>query len=538
MSSTRPKPKLPLLSFELKSQPTLGLGASDAATSRLASTSSQRLDSSSVDHPDWWGTGGTGSTSGAELSSTRATGKKKPWTAYIPTFFTLFMLLAPHVSIFKVLFHFYLLGEFGSRFKFLIHLGVTYTLSFISLTCFLVVIVRDPGPVDGVKAQKLEDALNGAGNSQFGPGDDDEAEMDDFDEGGESISLTDALMRKGGMGDGKQNGKWAGNRTGERRWCQKCWSPKPERCHHCSECGRCVLKMDHHCPWLASKCIGHRTYASFVHLLLSVTLLCLYSFFLTIRPIQYYLSMSTTVLETDTTPYHTLFVALLGLCFGLSIGGFWGWHMYLISTNQTTLESLTPYLLLGHIPPPSSRPTDIVAANPLLSDTHGRSSSPSSSSGASFITPKSPSQGSSTHDTPPSTPPPRTNRESHDSNSPFYFPSPPPAQLTRTDSSDSTLLNNNTVARLQEHQLSGMQRRKVRYAARKILLYDLGSFRRNWGAVTLGGRRGSGKGRRSWTWWIRLVFCGGRGEGDGYSFDFNPRAERQLQRLADQLAEM
>jgi hypothetical protein len=50
-------------------------------------------------------------------------------------------------------------------------------------------------------------------------------------------------------------------------------APKPERAHHCSLCGRCVLKMgmyahvfvsflvfkssclDHHCPWLGSKCI-------------------------------------------------------------------------------------------------------------------------------------------------------------------------------------------------------------------------------------------------------------------------------------------
>eukprot|EP00468_Gymnochlora_sp_CCMP2014_P009955 CAMPEP_0167747166 /NCGR_PEP_ID=MMETSP0110_2-20121227/4131_1 /TAXON_ID=629695 /ORGANISM="Gymnochlora sp., Strain CCMP2014" /LENGTH=66 /DNA_ID=CAMNT_0007632039 /DNA_START=193 /DNA_END=390 /DNA_ORIENTATION=- len=31
--------------------------------------------------------------------------------------------------------------------------------------------------------------------------------------------------------------------------CDKCKLPKPERAHHCSVCGRCTLKMDHHCPW-------------------------------------------------------------------------------------------------------------------------------------------------------------------------------------------------------------------------------------------------------------------------------------------------
>ncbi|KAG2501938.1 hypothetical protein HYH03_000436 [Edaphochlamys debaryana] len=31
---------------------------------------------------------------------------------------------------------------------------------------------------------------------------------------------------------------------------------KPQRCHHCRKCQRCVLMMDHHCPW-TNNCIGH-----------------------------------------------------------------------------------------------------------------------------------------------------------------------------------------------------------------------------------------------------------------------------------------
>lgn len=32
--------------------------------------------------------------------------------------------------------------------------------------------------------------------------------------------------------------------------CPKCDRVKPDRAHHCSVCRRCVLKMDHHCPWV------------------------------------------------------------------------------------------------------------------------------------------------------------------------------------------------------------------------------------------------------------------------------------------------
>lgn len=44
--------------------------------------------------------------------------------------------------------------------------------------------------------------------------------------------------------------------------CKKCISPKPPRTHHCSVCGKCILKMDHHCPWLNS-CVGHYNHRYF-----------------------------------------------------------------------------------------------------------------------------------------------------------------------------------------------------------------------------------------------------------------------------------
>lgn len=34
------------------------------------------------------------------------------------------------------------------------------------------------------------------------------------------------------------------------QYCSVCEGYKAPRSHHCRKCGRCVMKMDHHCPWL------------------------------------------------------------------------------------------------------------------------------------------------------------------------------------------------------------------------------------------------------------------------------------------------
>lgn len=54
--------------------------------------------------------------------------------------------------------------------------------------------------------------------------------------------------------------------SGERRHCKWCLKYKPDRCHHCRICNTCVLRMDHHCPWVYN-CIGFRNHKYFFLLL-------------------------------------------------------------------------------------------------------------------------------------------------------------------------------------------------------------------------------------------------------------------------------
>lgn len=42
---------------------------------------------------------------------------------------------------------------------------------------------------------------------------------------------------------------YACNGDGKPPWCSHCMNWKPDRAHHCSQIDRCVLKMDHFCPW-------------------------------------------------------------------------------------------------------------------------------------------------------------------------------------------------------------------------------------------------------------------------------------------------
>ncbi|EIW74659.1 zf-DHHC-domain-containing protein [Coniophora puteana RWD-64-598 SS2] len=244
----------------------------------------------------------------------------KTWIHYLPLILLIIFMLAPHPSLLIILVNHYL-RYLEAPITFTIHLVLLYTLAGLSFTSLIVCVVRDPGPVVSPKYSAAAQDESGVS-------------------GGDELGLTEALM---GMGMGEDDEIVPG------KWCRKCWAPKPDRAHHCSICDRCVLKMDHHCPWLGSKCVGHRIYPAFVHFLACITLFAGYVTVVCCKAL--YFAFYSPMLVNDAVAVHELFLGFAGIVVTIVVGSFLVYHMYLITTNQTTLENLAPYVLLRHLPP-------------------------------------------------------------------------------------------------------------------------------------------------------------------------------------------
>ncbi|KAF2203281.1 zf-DHHC-domain-containing protein [Delitschia confertaspora ATCC 74209] len=132
--------------------------------------------------------------------------------------------------------------------------------------------------------------------------------------------------------------------TGDLRFCKKCQTKKPDRAHHCSTCKRCVLKMDHHCPWLAT-CVGLHNYKAFLLFLIYLTFFCWVCFATTATWVWKEM-LSEGQYAESFMPVNYVLLAVLSGIIGLVITGFTAWHLWLTSRGQTTIESLekTRYL--------------------------------------------------------------------------------------------------------------------------------------------------------------------------------------------------
>ncbi|XP_047987133.1 palmitoyltransferase ZDHHC2 isoform X2 [Leguminivora glycinivorella] len=136
--------------------------------------------------------------------------------------------------------------------------------------------------------------------------------------------------------------------SGSVRYCNRCVLVKPDRAHHCSLCGRCVLKMDHHCPWV-NNCVCFHNYKFFM-LFLGYALV--YCTFVMATCLPYFIKFwrgGDFGNAANAGRYHIVFAFFVALMFGISLGSLFGYHCYLVATNRTTLEAFRAPMFRGGV---------------------------------------------------------------------------------------------------------------------------------------------------------------------------------------------
>ncbi|XP_053615819.1 palmitoyltransferase ZDHHC2 isoform X2 [Plodia interpunctella] len=161
--------------------------------------------------------------------------------------------------------------------------------------------------------------------------------------------------------------------SGSVRYCNRCVLVKPDRAHHCSICARCVLKMDHHCPWV-NNCVCYHNYKFFMLFLGYALLYCIFimgtclPYFIKFWKIyqEYKLAHCDRLIDTgnftkqcidmlngdfgtaaNAGRYHIVFAFFVSLMFAISLGSLFGYHCYLVLHNRTTLEAFRAPMFRG-----------------------------------------------------------------------------------------------------------------------------------------------------------------------------------------------
>jgi len=124
---------------------------------------------------------------------------------------------------------------------------------------------------------------------------------------------------------------------------------KPDRAHYCRVMQRCVLKMDHFCPWL-NNCIGfynHKFFVLFVAYMAMITVFMV--FVMTPVFVNIVSNMEQITLDLKDQEFHVSLTYLMLCLLSVGLSAFFIFHAYLVLFNYTTIEFLEKR---GCQPPP------------------------------------------------------------------------------------------------------------------------------------------------------------------------------------------
>lgn len=118
------------------------------------------------------------------------------------------------------------------------------------------------------------------------------------------------------------------------RFCQDCGILPPVRALHCPFCDACVLKMDHHCPWVLG-CVGYHNHPYFVLYLLYCVVGTAYLSSVSIPALQDTSFMNAL---SESSRQDVWSVLIISAAAGVLLAAFGGFHAFLAATNQTSFE--------------------------------------------------------------------------------------------------------------------------------------------------------------------------------------------------------
>lgn len=195
---------------------------------------------------------------------------------------------------------------------------ILYGAAFVSLVLgtsilYFVASFMNPGYVT------LDEERNGW--SQVDTTDEESADEETLDEGDEETTKMVKSKKK---------------KDSTPRKCSYCNLKQPVRTKHCEECGRCVRRFDHHCPWLEN-CVGERNHRFFWFFLLLQATLIIWALKITWGSFHWHPTIQAWLRENALYLVCMLVLSLSSA----AVVSLLCCHTFMLLTNQTTWEFMS-----------------------------------------------------------------------------------------------------------------------------------------------------------------------------------------------------